>query len=122
MRAIAELGDWRSQLSASLVIFSRGTTEFVLLEIADTLSTSTLCDKTVNFVDSLLQLSQVPALNIVPISRSLWLTGWEFYKERLDKEWGLTDCTSFVVMRQEQIPQAFTSDRHFAQARFVTLV
>ncbi len=98
------------------------TTEFVLLEVADALSNPPIRSQTVNFMDSLLELPQLPALKIVSISRSLWLEGWSFYKQRPDKEWGLTDCTSFVVMMQEQITQALTSDRHFEQAGFVNLL
>jgi len=40
----------------------------------------------------------------------------------LDKEWGLTDCISLVVMQKEQIKQAFTSDHHFEQAGFLKLL
>lgn len=43
-------------------------------------------------------------------------------RHRLDKGWGLTDCTSFVVMEQEQITEAFTSDQHFEQAGFTKLL
>jgi uncharacterized protein len=98
------------------------TTEFVLLEVADALSNPSIRVQTVNFMDSLLQLPQLPAIQIIPINRSLWLEGWALYKQRMDKEWGLTDCTSFVVMMQEQITQVFTSDRHFEQAGFVNLL
>ncbi len=98
------------------------TTEFVLLEVADALSNPPIRAQAVKFMDSLLQLPQVPALQIVPITRSLWLEGWNLYKQRIDKEWGLTDCTSFVVMMQEEITKAFTSDRHFEQAGFVNLL
>ena len=97
------------------------TTEFVLLEVADALSNPPIRSHTVTFVDSLLEL-QAPALKIVSISRSLWLEGWLLYKQRTDKEWGLTDCTSFVVMMREQITQAFTSDHHFEQAGFINLL
>lgn len=97
------------------------TTEFVLLEVADALSNPPIRSQTITFVDSLQQL-QAPALKIVSISRSLWLEGWSLYKQRTDKEWGLTDCTSFVVMMQEQITQAFTSDHHFEQAGFINLL
>ena len=97
------------------------TTEFVLLEVADALSNPPLRSQIVTFVDSLLEL-QAPALKIVSISRSLWLEGWLLYKQRADKEWGLTDCTSFIVMMQKQITQAFTSDHHFEQAGSVNLL
>jgi hypothetical protein len=98
------------------------TTDFVLLEVADALSNPLIRAQTVDFVDSLLQLSKFPALQIIPADRSLLLDGWNFYKQRSDKDWGLTDCISFGVMSREQITQAFTSDKHFEQAGFVRLL
>jgi uncharacterized protein len=44
------------------------------------------------------------------------------YGERMDKEWSLTDCISFVVMRERDLTQALTTDRHFAQAGFANLL
>ena len=41
-----------------------------------------------------------------------------FYEGRGDKDWSLTDCLSFLVMEQRQIPRALTTDRHFQQAGF----
>lgn len=95
------------------------TTEFVLLEVADALSSPSIRSKTIGFIES---LSQFSTLKIVQIDRTLWLNGWALYKQREDKDWGLTDCISFVVMRQEKLTQAFTSDRHFEQAGFLNLL
>jgi len=39
-----------------------------------------------------------------------------------DKEWGLVDCISFVVMREKHIINALTSDEHFGQAGFKVLL
>ncbi len=86
------------------------TTEFVLLEVADALSSPPIRSRTVAFIEGLRQLSMI---QIIPASPSLLADGWILYGQRSDKEWGLTDCTSFAVMTQEQITQAFTSDRHF---------
>ena len=36
--------------------------------------------------------------------------------------WSLTDCISFVVMRQYEIGEALTADRHFEQAGFTILL
>ena len=69
------------------------TTEFVLLEVADALSQPAVRLKTVKFIESIFQISN---LKIVPISQSLWLQGWTLYKQRQDKDWGLTDCISFT--------------------------
>nr|WP_228040872.1 hypothetical protein [Nodosilinea sp. LEGE 07088] len=44
------------------------------------------------------------------------------YQSRADKAWGLTDCISFVVIQQQNLTDAVTSDRHFLQAGFRTLM
>ncbi|MBW4478965.1 MAG: PIN domain-containing protein [Tolypothrix brevis GSE-NOS-MK-07-07A] len=95
------------------------TTEFVLLEVADALCTPASRSQTVTFINSLRLLESV---KIIPVSQKLLDEGWAFYSQRPDKGWGLTDCISFVVMIQEGITQAFTSDRHFQQAGFVKLL
>jgi uncharacterized protein len=38
-----------------------------------------------------------------------------------DKDFSLTDATSFAVMKRLRIPQAFTRDRNFAQCGWVIL-
>jgi predicted nucleic acid-binding protein len=95
------------------------TTEFVLIEVADALSAPSMRVRTVAFINGLRQLT---ILHIRPASTSVLADGWTLYSQRSDKEWSLTDCTSFVVMTQEHMPQAFTSDHHFEQAGFVKLL
>lgn len=95
------------------------TTDFVLLEVADALATPKLRVNTVQLIN---RLRQTPILQIIPLSEALLAEGWAFYSQRMDKSWGLTDCTSFVVMLSEQITEAFTSDRHFEQAGFIKLL
>jgi len=112
-RATQIMGDLLTQ-KARLV-----TTEFVLLEVADALTAPNLRSNTIKFIN---RLRQAPILQIIPLSEDLLANGWLLYSQRLDKSWGLTDCTSFVVMLSEQITQAFTSDRHFEQAGFVKLL
>ena len=48
--------------------------------------------------------------------------GIALYAERPDKDWSLTDCISFVVMREMDISEALTGDRHFEQAGFTVLL
>jgi len=38
--------------------------------------------------------------------------------QRPDKRYSLTDCVSFVVMRERGIAEAFAFDRHFEQEGF----
>ena len=94
------------------------TTDFVLLEVADALGTPPLRAQTIVFVNRLRQ----GVIEIVPLNANLMDKGWALYSQRPDKEWGLTDCTSFVVMQERSIVEAFTSDHHFAQAGFTVLL
>jgi len=43
-----------------------------------------------------------------------------FFQYR-DKDFSLTDCTSFVVMREVRLTHALTTDRHFRQMGFQVL-
>lgn len=95
------------------------TTDFVLLEVADALSAFRLRAGTIAYIN---QLRQMRSIKIFPVSEALFKQGWYLYEQRLDQNWGLTDCISFVVMNQENITTAFTSDRHFEQAGFVRLL
>ncbi len=61
-------------------------------------------------------------LEIVPASRSLVEATLLMYQTRADKDWGMTDCSSFVVMQQRGITDALTVDRHFQQAGFHALL
>jgi predicted nucleic acid-binding protein len=95
------------------------TTEFVLLEVADALSAPAHRVRTVEFINGLRQLR---ILLIIPASQNLWAEGWKLYSDRPDKDWSLTDCSSFVVMKQLSLTQSFTSDHNFEQAGFIKLL
>lgn len=57
-------------------------------------------------------------IEVVYIDNKIWQAAWEMFQSYSDKEWAFTDCTSFVLMRQYNLHQAFTFDRHFEQAGF----
>ena len=61
-------------------------------------------------------------VRIVNIDKILFQTALTFYEARPDKSWGLTDCISFVVMREQNITLAVTADIHFVQAGFRALM
>ena len=46
----------------------------------------------------------------------------DLYNARDDKDWSLTDCISFIVMKEHGITEALTGDRHFEQAGFRALL
>ena len=63
-----------------------------------------------------------PNARIEPCSDQLLQEGIDLYDQRPDKDWSLTDCISFVVMRKQSITEALTGDHHFEQAGFVALL
>jgi uncharacterized protein len=46
---------------------------------------------------------------------------WQLFMRYDDKAVGMVDCTSFAIMEQWRITEAFTFDRHFKQIGFQTL-
>ena len=99
--------------------YSFVTTEFILLEFANALSAPAFRQKASLFIDGLRRSEDV---EIIGASSALFSLGIELYRERLDKEWSLVDCISFVVMNRQDISEAFTEDHHFEQAGFVSLL
>ncbi len=73
-------------------------------------------------LDILSRLMNEPGYAVVPISAALLSAATDLYGQRPDKEWGLTDCVSFTLMRERNITQAVTADQHFVQAGFRALL
>jgi len=67
-------------------------------------------------------LENDPKVEIVAASDELYRRAFETYSSRVDKEWGLIDCMSFVVMNDEGISEALSADNHFRQAGFRALL
>lgn len=95
------------------------TTDWVVTELADGLARTRTRHALIELIDSLRMDS---AVRIVPAGRRLLDRGWDLYRRRPDKEWSLTDCISFVVMRQMKLRAALTADQHFEQAGFHALL
>jgi len=55
-------------------------------------------------------------MHVVPVDASLFARGLDLYASPTDKEWGLTDCISFVAMGDESLQDALASDHHLVQA------
>lgn len=95
------------------------TTEYVLIELLDSLS-----DRTVRRVaaEAARGVRRRADVQVVPASDELAALGVDLFERRPDKDWGLTDCISFVVMEREGITEALTTDHHFEQAGFKALL
>ena len=68
------------------------------------------------------QLLTHPTVTVLPATDEWFDRGLSLYRSRPDKEWSLTDCISFQVMREREITQALTHDEHFIQAGFEAIL
>jgi len=61
-------------------------------------------------------------IEVVPFQAGLVDSAVELYRSRLDKDWSLTDCLSFVVMERRHLTEALATDRHFEQSGLKALM
>lgn len=95
------------------------TTETILLEIGNALSKRNLRQRCSSFIKGFYATENV---KVVPLTTSLIKKGLELFERRSDKEWGLVDCISFVVMGKYGIKEALAADDHCIQAGFKALL
>jgi uncharacterized protein len=81
------------------------TTRAVLLEIGNALARQKYRAMAVQLLKA---LENDASVEIMPLSESLYAEAARLFQERSDKEWGLTDCVSFVIMRERTITDALT--------------
>jgi len=85
------------------------------MEVADALADSEHRRVVAPFIQ---QLSSDSKVKIIAADAQSFREGLELYHRRSDKDWSLTDCISFVLMKAERLTDALTGDRHFEQAGF----
>jgi predicted nucleic acid-binding protein len=95
------------------------TTRAVLLEIGNALSKQRYRKAAGELLDA---LEHDPQVEIVSITEDLYECALALFGSRMDKEWGLIDCLSFIAMQQRGLTDALTTDEHFAQAGFRVLL
>ena len=97
------------------------TTNWVLDELTGLLTSPLRMDKRTQ-VGVLDGIRSDPSVRVVAIDAALEADAWQLWRTRLDKDWSLTDCASFVVMTRLRLADALTADHHFEQAGFVRLL
>ena len=95
------------------------TTGWVLMEVANYLRSA---ENRRLFVELYENIKNDARVIIAPASHDLFEAGVARYKDRPDKDWSLTDCTSFLVMERQRLTDALTVDHHFEQAGFKVLL
>lgn len=95
------------------------TSEAILLEVGNALAPP---PRRALGAALLERLTDDPDFEIVPLTPKITAAAIALYRKRPDKGWGLTDCTSLVIMRQRDIRRALAMDRRFEQEGFVAVM
>jgi predicted nucleic acid-binding protein len=95
------------------------TTSWVLVELGNFVAKSRTRRRFVPFVRD---LGEDPLVEVVPPTADLLELALDLYHRRPDKHWSMTDCISFLVMRERGLSEALTTDHHFVQAGFKILL
>ena len=95
------------------------TTEMVLDELLTALSKLPVRPYAIRGVET---VRANPNVEVVPQTSIQFREAFELYKRMTDKEWSLTDCASFEIMKVRGITEALAYDHHFEQAGFTALL
>jgi len=95
------------------------TTQWVLAEVGNALSRQQGRNRFAQLLDI---LNRSPHTEVIPADAKGFRSACELFVLRPDKEWSLTDCHSFLVMKERGLEEALTHDHHFKQAGFRILL
>ena len=95
------------------------TSSVVLLEVGNWLSPVPLRPLASRLLE---RIEHSQRIEVVELTSELCRKGWQLYGQRADKEWGVIDCISFIIMQERNLLEALTGDRHFQQAGFSALL
>lgn len=107
---------WHSLVESGVRLI---TTSLVLVEPGDGLSRIQYRQLALDIYG---RLQSSPRVSIIHATPDHTERGWQLFRHRRDKEWGVTDCVSIVVMRDWGVTEVFSSDHHFEQAGFEVLL
>ena len=96
------------------------TTNYVLTEFV-ALAQARRVPRT-NALKILRDLVSVQRVELVWVDEKLHASAMNLLEARMDKDYSLCDAVSFVLMRERQINEALTTDKHFVQEGFARLL
>ena len=110
--------DRASELADLFDGYSLLTMDAVLLEIGNALGRN-FKEQASEVIEDFLTSDEVEIVNLDGV---LFQSAFELYRTHKDKSWGMTDCISFIVMREHGIVDALTHDKDFRQVGFNALM
>jgi predicted nucleic acid-binding protein len=116
-----ELHKRAREVSAALGSTQIVTSEWVLMELLNSFAERGTQFRAV-VSRTVAAIRDTPGVIVVPQTSASFVDAFQLYQDRSDKNWSITDCSSFLIMRQYGIDAALTYDRHFEQANFKALL
>jgi predicted nucleic acid-binding protein len=123
----ADTGYWiavinpNDSLHARAQLVSRGlgsirivTSDMVLVEVLDAFAERGPYLRQIA-ADAVERIVGNAGVEVAPQTRKLFREAFVFYRTRRDKGWSLTDCASFVIIKDRAITDVLTHDHHFMQ-------
>lgn len=92
------------------------TTEWIIVESLDSLAGPAYRSSALGMID---RFRRNPSVEIIGFDLHIYCEAYDLFRNRPDKGWSFTDCTSFVVMKQRKLARALTADHHYRQAGFI---
>jgi uncharacterized protein len=91
------------------------TTDYVLDETMTLLQSKKGLEAAIAFID---KIRRSKSIRIFWVSENIFDKALDIFRKTADSRWSFTDCTSFSLMKDLTITEAFTLDNHFKQAGF----
>ncbi len=95
------------------------TTNFILCETYTLIRNNATHKIAVEFGEGIEISKKAGLIEIIHITPEIENEAWKIFKKYDDKTFSFTDCTTFAVMKQQKLTEAFTNDSHFVQFGFV---
>ena len=104
-----------TKTNSSLLTQNYVVAELIALALIRRFSRTTVLSFTLELFDN-------PNVDFVWVNESLHREAMNLLLTRRDKTYSLCDAISFVLMHQQRITEALTTDRHFEQEGFIRLL
>jgi predicted nucleic acid-binding protein len=109
--------DWAKRITENKMICH--ITLPIVFEIAD--GFSKIARREIG-MDLLEKITNADNFIIHPFSEITFKKAFQLWLSRKDKGWGLTDCYSFELMKEQNLSQVLTADKHFEQYGYPILL
>jgi len=104
---------WEEVAQKKIPLF---TTDYIFDETYTLLRSTLGYKKAIGFGES---IKESKVVQLVQVDEEVQEEAWKIAKNYKDKDFSFTDCTSFIVMKNMGLEEAFSFDQHFKAYGFL---